>query len=120
MQHYAKGIASHVSRERLLNTLSKQSNIQMDRPIKKRKLNPTATGIPNSEIIVSARPSEHYQVSNDTRNPLRLYAFLREYDQDPAVKVPMILLFCSATHDFLHAELPSVSQGSSFRPDLQA
>jgi hypothetical protein len=91
----------------------------MDRPIKKRKLNPTAS-ISNSETIGSARPSEHYQVSNDTRNPLRLYAFLREYDRDPAVKVPTILLFCSATHDFLHAELPSVPQGSSFRPDLQA
>jgi hypothetical protein len=88
LKHYAKGIANHISRERLLNNLSAQLNVQPEeRSSKKRKVNPTPSTAISPEIIGPARPTDRYQISNDTRNPLKLNIFLRTHDNDPSVKV---------------------------------
>jgi hypothetical protein len=68
-KHFVKGIASHISRERLLNNLSNPKSAAKD------------------ENVGPSRPGDHFQVSEDTRHPLKLNVFLREHENDPAVVV---------------------------------
>jgi len=67
-KQFVKGIASHVSRERLLNNLSNKRAAQ-------------------DENVGPARPGDHFQVSEDTRHPLKLHLFLHEHEDDRAVMV---------------------------------
>jgi hypothetical protein len=56
-------------------------------------VNPTPGSMPtNPEIIGPARPNDQFQVSSDTRNPLKLNIFLRAHGDDPAVKVLISLV----------------------------
>lgn len=60
----------------------------MSRPLKKQKNNLLRPRQETAdEVLKSSRAAEHYQISDETRNPLRVKVFLSEHEDDPATKV---------------------------------
>ena len=73
-KHVAAGIASHVSRERILN------NFNVALP----KQGATKS---NHEDMGRSCPGDHYHMSDETRYGLKINIFLDKHADDPAVKV---------------------------------
>ncbi|PPR02756.1 hypothetical protein CVT24_002089 [Panaeolus cyanescens] len=85
-QHYAMGIAVHVSRERQVFNRTADTGAQMERPNKKRKPNLPIRSLPKQEVLSNSRAADHYQISDETRNPIRIKGFLAQHQGDPAIK----------------------------------
>jgi hypothetical protein len=89
-KHFAVGIAKHTRRERILHNISSDSGIQMHRAAKKRKLSAKgnlSVSFADTENMLNAKPEEHYQMSDKTRQPVPIARYLGEHKDDPAVKV---------------------------------
>ncbi|PPQ78449.1 hypothetical protein CVT24_001579 [Panaeolus cyanescens] len=85
-KYYVSGVANHVFRERRMHNLGESMNIQMTRPNKKRRLAPTRELDLSEETIHSTNALLHFQISEETRNPVRVNTFLANYQGDPAIK----------------------------------
>jgi len=60
----------------------------MAHPVKKQKRNTLHTRQEAADkLLKPSRATEHYQISDETRNPLQVKHFLSEHEDDPATKV---------------------------------
>ncbi|PPQ76747.1 hypothetical protein CVT24_012267 [Panaeolus cyanescens] len=85
-KHYALGVAKNVSRQRRMHIRSQITGIQMTRATKKTRIPPKQRKALISESLIPSRVSEHYQISEETRNSVPISRFLSENTGDPALK----------------------------------
>ncbi|KAH9169480.1 hypothetical protein EDB89DRAFT_2098737, partial [Lactarius sanguifluus] len=88
-RHYKRGIAKHVHREHAIHNIGKELNLDMSRPVKRRKLSTPdgqlETGVAHKGLP-QAPPQQRYQLPERSHHIVMLDVFLRENRRDPAVK----------------------------------
>ncbi|KAH9011426.1 hypothetical protein EDB83DRAFT_2448378 [Lactarius deliciosus] len=87
--HYKRGIAKHVHREHAIHNIGKELDLDMSRPMKRRKLSTPdgqlETGFAHTGLP-QAPPQQRYQLPERSHHIVMLDVFLRENRRDPAVK----------------------------------
>jgi hypothetical protein len=86
------GIGLKVRRERLIHRL-KERNQHRDIPVTDVIENLPTVPLEVTEFLSPTMPSDHYQISSDTRQKVQLLQWLKTNETDPALLVCIILVY---------------------------
>ena len=86
------GIGQQVRRERLIHRL-KERNQQMPETDQFQVENLPTVPLEVTESLPPTMPSDHFQISSDTRQKVHLLQWLKTNENDPALRVRITLVY---------------------------
>ena len=87
------GIGLQVRRERLIHRLKERNQHMPVTDVPNASENLLTVPLEVTESLPPTTPSDHYQISSDTRHKVQLLQWLKTNESDPALWVYIILFF---------------------------